>query len=132
MQHPSQGAGTRVWQAAHGHRHYTSCAKCGSGFEYARSYAYCNPCKAAYMRDWRKTHKLQGEARRKAICRSYSKVLIRRGKIRRQPCEVLGCTNKPQVHHDDYTNPRNVRWLCKEHHHDLHDAERRFICQAAA
>ena len=39
---------------------------------------------------------------------------IRRGRMSRQPCEVCGA--KAHAHHDDYTKPLDVRWLCPLHH----------------
>ena len=44
---------------------------------------------------------------------------VRDGKIVRGPCEVCG-TEPTDGHHDDYTQPLNVRWLCREHHAALH------------
>jgi hypothetical protein len=41
---------------------------------------------------------------------------IRDGKLHRQPCEVCGET-KAEAHHDDYSRPLKVRWLCNLHHH---------------
>lgn len=40
---------------------------------------------------------------------------IRDGRLIRGDCEVCG---KPlaQGHHDDYSKPLEVRWLCPEHH----------------
>lgn len=37
------------------------------------------------------------------------------GKLVRQPCEVCG-EEKVHAHHDDYTKPLEVRWLCPSHH----------------
>lgn len=79
---------------------------------------YTKAKQAAYMREWRKTHPLTPEQKRKDICRSYTAVLIKRGKIERLPCSV--CGEKAQAHHPDYNDPRRVRWLCREHHMDLH------------
>jgi hypothetical protein len=42
---------------------------------------------------------------------------IRNGSIVRQPCEV--CGEKAQAHHDDYSKPFEVRWLCFKHHREL-------------
>ena len=72
-------------------------------------------CHAASMRDWRKTNPLKGAAREKAICRSYTRVYIRRGKLIPKPCEV--CRGSPvQPHHDDYKKPLSVRWFCRPCH----------------
>ena len=41
------------------------------------------------------------------------------GKLFRKPCEVCGI-EKSQAHHDDYSKPLSVRWLCFKHHRLLH------------
>lgn len=41
---------------------------------------------------------------------------IRDGKLERQPCEVCGTTFDVEAHHEDYSKPLNVRWLCTQHH----------------
>ncbi len=48
---------------------------------------------------------------------------IRDGKLIRGPCEVEGCTRKAQGHHDDYSKPLDVRWLCPDHHGLVHRRE---------
>ena len=48
---------------------------------------------------------------------------IRDKRLLRQPCEVCGET-KVQAHHDDYSKPLDVRWLCKKHHDEHHRQER--------
>jgi len=50
---------------------------------------------------------------------------IRDGKLRKGPCEVGGdCEGKVQAHHDDYSKPLEVRWLCKRHHEAADQARR--------
>lgn len=41
------------------------------------------------------------------------------GKLEKQPCEVCGDT-RVHAHHDDYTKPLEVRWLCAAHHRQWH------------
>jgi len=49
---------------------------------------------------------------------------IRKGILIKKPCEV--CNDpKTEGHHDDYTQPLSVRWLCKKHHLMAHGG--RFI-----
>jgi hypothetical protein len=73
----------------------------------------------AYMREWRKTHPLTDEQKRKDRCRSYAKVYLKRGKLTREPCVVCG-NDAAQMHHPDYGEPLDVVWLCRKHHLDLH------------
>ena len=45
---------------------------------------------------------------------------VRGGKLTKLPCEVCGSTVSVQAHHDDYSKPLVVRWLCVKHHNELH------------
>lgn len=90
---------------------------------------YCRKCANLKQREWRKTHRLSGLARMKANARSFLHTYVSRGKIKKGLCEVC---QSPQVHghHDDYTKPLQVRWLCKEHHLQLHKNEnKRMECR---
>lgn len=85
-----------------------------------RPQSYCAGCHAAWMRVNRWPHRsLSPEAKMKANCRSYANVYKRRGKLIQQPCENCGSANS-QMHHDDYTKPLQVRWMCRECHGDHH------------
>lgn len=44
---------------------------------------------------------------------------IRDGRLERKPCEVCGC-ERVEAHHDDYSKPLEVRWLCRTHHLEVH------------
>ncbi len=44
---------------------------------------------------------------------------IARGKLTRQPCEKCGLPNA-HAHHDDYSKPLEVKWLCPQHHKEVH------------
>jgi hypothetical protein len=44
---------------------------------------------------------------------------IRDGRLVRGPCEICG-DNDSQAHHDDYSKPLDVRWLCESHHREWH------------
>lgn len=62
----------------------------------------------------------------KAAARDAAQRALRAGIIKRQPCEVCGVVHasaradgsrvKVEAHHDDYSKPLDVRWLCTEHH----------------
>lgn len=69
-------------------------------------------------------YKLRHEARHpeKALARRILRQAIRSNQIERQPCETCAGTENLQAHHDDYTQPLNVRWFCAKHHRMLHGA----------
>jgi len=62
--------------------------------------------------------RLQGTAKHRA--RKAAANAVRDGRLTRQPCEVCGRTETVEAHHDDYTKPLDVRWLCRPHHRELH------------
>jgi hypothetical protein len=55
----------------------------------------------------------------KALAHRRVAYAVRTGKLRSQPCEVCGA-KKTQAHHDDYSKPLDVRWLCFRHHREHH------------
>ena len=48
---------------------------------------------------------------------------IRSGKIARQPCARCG-SDRAVAHHDDYSKPLDVTWLCRTHHAERHPLEK--------
>jgi hypothetical protein len=57
------------------------------------------------------------EARR--IADREVKGAITDGSLVRQPCETCGKLAS-EAHHDDYSKPLDVRWLCRKHHRAWH------------
>ena len=55
-------------------------------------------------------------------CTAYdrAKEARRTGKLVPRPCEICGITENINGHHDDYSKPLDVRWLCASHHRLLH------------
>lgn len=49
---------------------------------------------------------------------------VRDGKLVQKPCEKCGAVNA-EAHHDDYSKPLDVRWLCVTHHNEHHNEERK-------
>ena len=45
---------------------------------------------------------------------------VKSGKLMRQPCELCNSTENVHGHHEDYTKPLEVRWLCRKHHGEAH------------
>ncbi len=44
---------------------------------------------------------------------------VKNGELKRKPCEVCGSFYS-QAHHEDYSKPLDVIWLCRKHHLELH------------
>lgn len=103
-----------------------NCSKCNNLVEPSRmgKQGYCKACHAEHMRNNRPKHcELPEEARKKANARSYLHVYVKRGKVDKKPCEVCGC-ERSEAHHEDYSKPLQVHWLCRDHHLQLHKEEK--------
>ena len=66
---------------------------------------------------YKKISKARYPERYKAREKLYSR--IRNGIIKRGACEICSSKNA-HAHHDDYSKPFEVRWLCRKHHRELH------------
>lgn len=100
------------------------CASCGAQHDNWRSGhpdSYCTECCNAKARAWKKSHPLNEEQAVKARARSYAHVYRDRGVIARQPCEHCGAENA-EMHHEDYSKPLDVIWLCRRCHMAHHKA----------
>lgn len=86
----------------------------------------------ARHRQWCKDFRDRNPARANEINREYRQrnreklrghnavqVALRSGKIRRLACEACG-NEKSEAHHDDYSKPLEVRWLCSVCHNKVH------------
>ncbi len=121
------------------------CKSCGKNFSYKKVYSrtiYCSSkCSdvARYYRDREKRlkmnrdyfkslspEKLKEKSDRARLknpikfkARYTLRSAVRQGKIKRLPCEV--CNKTPtHGHHNDYSKPLEVQWLCKKHHYEKH------------
>lgn len=90
-------------------------------------YTYCRSCNATRAREWRqcnREHYNKNDRLRKKATRTESPhILTARMQAFRaypdgQPCEVCG-TTPAQRHHDDYSKPLEIRWLCPVHHKEV-------------
>jgi hypothetical protein len=55
--------------------------------------------------------------------------LVRQGRLKRPPCSVCGQANA-EAHHEDYSRPLDVKWLCHRHHCEHHRKPVDPICEA--
>lgn len=99
---------------------------------------YCRPCMVAYHKEWRAgagaekfaAKQAKSKARYPERVRAARKVqgAIRSGRLVRGACVLASeaCRGAIEGHHDDYSLPLEVRWVCRAHHRQL-DRERRVI-----
>lgn len=96
--------------------------------KYMKEYREKNPEK---FKGYRKKHKKKyyQENPGKERARQKANRAIRDGILIKQPCEVCG-ELKVEAHHDDYTKPFEVRWLCKKCHEEHHVNYKRAVAEA--
>lgn len=94
------------------------CSKCRAVPSAAYS-KYCTSCANALGLAWRKAHPLTGEAKTKYDARKAVHSARRRGQIKRGPCLFCGTTERIEAHHEDYSKPLAIVWVCKTHHHAI-------------
>lgn len=45
---------------------------------------------------------------------------IRDGKLKKSPCQICGSVKRVEAHHEDYSKPLEVIWLCLWCHRKIH------------
>lgn len=53
--------------------------------------------------------------------REIVKAAKKNGKLIAKPCEVCGSKDRIHAHHEDYSKPLNVKWLCAPCHIEAHN-----------
>src|SRR3990167_2067628 len=99
-----------------------------------RGFRICEKCRKAYFIEWHRKHRPTPERKRMAYEASQRweaknrqkrkthlilKKAIKYGKLKREPCKVCG-EERTDGHHEDYSKPLEVIWVCRQHHKDLH------------
>lgn len=82
-----------------------------------------NPNWKGGINNTERAHRHRDKYPERYMCRQITRNAIRRGALVRKPCEVCS-RDKVEGHHDDYSLPLDIRWLCKKHHMALHLAYR--------
>lgn len=82
-----------------------------------KRYAQSEVGKAAALRG---TKKWQAANPIKIIAHGILNRAIAKGEVVREPCRVCDTTHNVWGHHEDYTKPLDVLWLCPTHHKALH------------
>lgn len=89
------------------------------GLEY-----YCRGCNVIKARQWRaKNPKRMREILYTSMAkhrdRQNARSLAHFHFRQRQVCSIKGCNELGERHHPNYSNPKEIIWLCKEHHNLL-------------
>jgi len=63
-----------------------------------------------YMRRWRGKNGTDKDNARSRV--AYA---VKTGEIIKRPCQMCG-KRKVEAHHEDYSKPLEIMWLCREHH----------------
>jgi hypothetical protein len=102
-----------------------TCSRCG-GERDRPGQRYCRACHADYCREWRRAGRGKSQVYdAKAQARKLAYYAFRRGRITQTPCEHCGIEERLEMHHDDYSKPLEVRWLCVPCHKALTARQRR-------
>jgi len=81
-----------------------------------------------YKKEWAKVHPGKNCEHNRTYVNKYPEklkahrliaVAINNGSVKRLSCEICGNPDS-EAHHDDYSKPLNVRWLCIKHHGEYH------------
>lgn len=85
-------------------------------------HAYCRECFNAYRRRTRPKYAAMDAAqRKKAVCRSYARVLEQRGALApANVCRDCGATQDLERHFPDYSDPRSAEVVCRPCHRGYH------------
>lgn len=131
----------REWRIKTGRslKNRTGACQCGRPFA-SYSNCYCVECASEWRKNYLNSHpdikkrmyERNNERRRndpeemvKVYVRSITGRAIKRGDLVRGYCEICHTHLEIEAHHDDYTKPLDVRWLCKKHHAEHHKNEKK-------
>jgi hypothetical protein len=104
------------------------CRKCGTEFkpgpcQLRKSDYVCRACSYVIERDRRERAGKRIVSTKQTRAYQAVQYALKRGRLIRSPCEI--CKTEPvEAHHDDYSKPLDVRWLCRQHHAIHHVTQR--------
>ena len=109
-----------------GHQYY--CRECQS--TYRIEYGRCNSEKInSACRKWKRNNPIVASRSRtkwkkdnpeKVRAQKCLQEAVKHGRIIRQRCETCGISERVQGHHEDYSKPLDVMWLCPLCHQKRH------------
>lgn len=96
--------------------------------EIRRSYRISNNINLYEKRKHKKTISKKFKEKENLLNAIHKKVqrAVRSGRLIKMPCEICGNINS-LAHHNDYSKPLEVIWLCHQHHKDMHQLKLRRV-----
>lgn len=90
---------------------------------------FCRECNVIRARQWREKNRtrmneIASKSYHKHRDRAYARSMSHYYYPERQICWIVGCNELGERHHDDYSNPWEITWLCKYHHNLLYHNNR--------
>lgn len=104
--------------------HFSACKKCAN--EATVNCQKKNPRIPDARRRGSRIYRTKLENRLKIISRSLVNKALRKGLIEKSKAcmwlytEKSPCNGRIEAHHQDYSKPLEVMWLCKKHHEIIH------------
>lgn len=80
---------------------------------------YSRPDVKARRAKQAKEYRNDPEKRERYLAREFAKLAKNKGDLIPLPCEACG-EGKVQMHHEDYSKPLEVIWLCEDCHYKAH------------
>jgi len=104
----------RPWQIKKKDFLCTACYRANENMKYAN-----RPRKRRNTPDNDRLYNQRPDRKTKARARLRAREAVKLGKIIKIACVVCG-NEKSEMHHDDYSKPFDVIWLCRYHHKEHH------------
>lgn len=94
-----------------------ACSRCGGDLSGRyKKQRYCKACHAEYERNRRPKY---SEWPEEAKVKLRARIKAQKNKTDKQPCIVCG-DEKSERHHEDYSKPLKITWLCRKCHAAYH------------
>lgn len=84
---------------------------------YLKKWRLSNP---EYFKEYQKSYREKDGVKQKIKARSVVNSHLRNGRIVREICSFTECEEIGHAHHDNYSRPLDIVWVCRKHHENLH------------
>jgi hypothetical protein len=99
-------------------RHRTGKCRCGNEFASFSGYQ-CIDCYRKCRENKKQDPKYKDQSFKENV-RSFTRRCIKTGILIRESCRICGTNENIEAHHEDYSKPLDIIWLCRNHHREHH------------